>query len=294
MPPPPPNDPGFYTLNKNRLLRQFDAPAAGGVGPQGGNLYGETLLLEEGGTGNYNGLLLSARHNFAQHFTSSTNFTWSHCISDNYTTTLGFFLAAEEIPNDRHADRGNCPSADTHLVFNQSLVAETPKFSNHMEDMLLGHWRLSVSAIVQSGMDISPILILDFSGSGNGLTQRPNLIGDPYCHPQGRNCWLNPASFAPPAAYTFGDLKNNSLFGPGSTIFNTGLSRLFPIGESQQVEFRWEVFNLANHANLYAPQGAFVAPTFGQPTPATTAGLGALAQTVNDPRIMQFALKYTF
>ena len=294
MPPPPPNDPGFYTLNENRLLRQFDAPAAGGVGPQGGNLYGETLLLEEGGTGNYNGLLLSARHNFAQHFTSSTNFTWSHCISDNYTTTLGFFLAAEEIPNDRHADRGNCPSADTHLVFNQSLVAETPKFSNHMEDMLLGHWRLSVSAIVQSGMDISPILILDFSGSGNGLTQRPNLIGDPYCHPQGRNCWLNPASFAPPAAYTFGDLKNNSLFGPGSTIFNTGLSRLFPIGESQQVEFRWEVFNLANHANLYAPQGAFVAPTFGQPTPATTAGLGALAQTVNDPRIMQFALKYTF
>lgn len=282
------------SLNNDRLFSQFSAPAGGGVGPQGGNLYGETLLLEEGGTGNYNGLLLSARHNFAQHFTSSTNFTWSHCISDNYTTTLGFFLAAEEVPYNRHADRGNCPSADTHLVFNQSLVAETPKFSNHTEDMLLGHWRLSVSAIVQSGMDISPLLILDFSGSGNGLTQRPNLIGDPYCHPKGRDCWLNPASFAPPLPYTFGDLKNNSLFGPGSTIFNTGLSRLFPIGESQQVEFRWEVFNLANHANLYAPQTAFVAPTFGQPTPATTAGLGALAQTVNDPRIMQFALKYSF
>ena len=34
------------------------------------------------------------------------------------------------------------------------------------------------------------------------------------------------------------------------------------------VEFRWEVFNVPNHANLYGPQGAFVAPTFGQPTPA--------------------------
>jgi hypothetical protein len=282
------------SLNNDRLLGQFKAPASGGVGPQGGNLYGETLLLEEGGTGNYNGLLLSARHNFAQHFTSSTNFTWSHCISDNYTTTLGFFLAAEEVPFNRHADRGNCPSADTHLVFNQSLVAETPKFSNHMEDMLLGHWRLSVSAIVQSGMDISPILILDFSGSGNGLTQRPNLVGDPYCHPQGRDCWLNAASFAPPAPYTFGDLKNNSLFGPGSIIVNTSLARLFPIGEHQVVEFRWDVFNVPNHVNLYAPQEAFVAPTFGQPTPATTAGLGALAQTVNDPRIMQFALKYSF
>jgi hypothetical protein len=281
------------SLNADRLFSQF-SHIVDGVDTQGGSLYGETLLLEEGGTGNYNGLLLSARHDFAQHFTSSTNFTWSHCISDNYTTTLGFFLAAEEVPYDRHADRGNCPSADTHAVFNQSLVAETPRFSDHLEDMLLGHWRISVSAIVQSGIDISPILILDFSGSGNGLTQRPDLIGDPYCRPKGRSCWLNPASFAPPLPYTFGDLKNNSLFGPGSFIVNTGLSRLFPITETQIIEFRWEVFNLPNHPNLYNPQTAFVAPTFGQPTPATTAGLGALAQTVNDPRIMQFALKYTF
>ncbi len=90
--------------------------------------------MEEGGTGNYNGLLLSAQHRFANHYTSTTNFTWSHCISDNYTTTLGFFLAAEEVPYDRHADRGNCPSADTHLIFNESLVAETPHFSNHVTE----------------------------------------------------------------------------------------------------------------------------------------------------------------
>ncbi len=297
-----------YSLQANRMLAEFNAPAGGGVGPQGGPLYGETLLLEEGGTGNYNGLLLSARHNFTQHFTSSTNFTWSHCISDNYTTTLGFFLAAEMVPYDRRADRGNCPSADTHLIFNQSLVAETPDFSNHLENILLSHWRLSVSAVVQSGIDVSPILILDFSGSGNGLTQRPDLVGNPYrggqvtanpdcvapAQVKNRQFWVNPCAFAAPVPYTFGDLKNNSIFGPGSIVVNTGLSRLFPITESQNIEFRWEVFNVPNHPNLYNPQTAFVAPTFGQPSPATTAGLGALAQTVNDPRIMQFALKYTF
>ncbi|HEY6442437.1 MAG TPA: TonB-dependent receptor [Candidatus Acidoferrales bacterium] len=282
------------SLTNNRLFQHFGSQCGGP--PFFTSCYGETLLLEEGGTGNYNGLLLSAQHQFASHYTSITNFTWSHCISDNYTTTLGFFLAAESVPYDRQADRGNCPSADTHLIFNESLVAESPKFANRTEDILIGHWRFSLSGVVQSGLDFTPDMILDFSGSGNGLTQRPNLIAgmDPYCQPKGRNCWLNPKAFAAPAPYTFGNLKNNSLFGPGAIIINTGLSRIFPITESQQVEFRWEVFNMPNHANLYAPQSAFVAPTFGQPTPASTAGLGGLNQTTNDPRTMQFALKYVF
>jgi len=175
-----------------------------------------------------------------------------------------------------------------------------------MEQIFLGNWRFSLSFIAQSGTDLpSPITILDVSNNGNGptggLDQRPDLVGDPYCHPKGRNCWLNPSSYAWPAPYTFGNLKNNSLFGPGSILVNTALSRLFPIGERQSVEFRWEVFNLPNHANLYAPNGSgagFPFPgvftTFGQPTPASTAGLGALNQTTNDPRIMQFALKYLF
>jgi len=239
---------------------------------------------------------LTARHPFARHFTSTTNFTWSHCISDNYTTTLGFFLAAQAMPYNKHYDRGNCPNADTHVIFNQSLVAETPRFSGHREQMFLGNWRFSLSLLAQSGTDISPIMIIDFSGSGNGLTQRPALLpgADPYCQNKGRQCWLNPLSFVPPAPYTFSSLKNNSLFGPGSIIVNTGVMKLFPIGERQTIEFRWEVFNLPNHANLYPPNGAFVAPAFGQPTPASTAGLGALNQTTNDPRTMQFALKYTF
>ena len=295
-----------FTLANNRLFQHYGTQCGGA--PFFTSCYGETLVLEEQGTGNYNGLLLSAQHRFANHFTSTTNFTWSHCISDNYTTTLGFFLAAEAMPYNRHYDRGNCPAADTHAIFNESLVAETPKFSNRAVDMIAGHWRFALSTIVQSGTDVSPILILDFSGSGNGLTQRPNLVGDPdkggpvAANPgcvapatvHNRAHWWNPCAFEAPAPYTFGNLKNNSLFGPGSIRVNTALSRLFPITERQQIEFRWEVFNLPNHANLYPPQGAFVAPTFGQPTPASTAGLGALNQTVNDPRIMQFALKYVF
>jgi len=294
-----------YSLNSNRLFYHYNGGNPVYLGSTCGtasaatpdvSCYGETLLLEEGGTGNYNGLLLTAQHQFAKHFTSTTNFTWSHCISDNYTTTLGLFLVAEAVPYDRSADRGNCPSADTHDIFNQSLVAETPRFAGHWTQLLLGDWRMSLSAVIQSGTDLSPDNILDFSGSGNGLTQRPDLIAgaDPYCVHESRTCFLNPASFADPTPYTYGNLRNMSIFGPGSIVVNTGLDRIFRISEGQQIVFSWQVFNVPNHANLYPPVSALVAPTFGQPAPASTAGLGALNQTVNDPRTMQFALKYSF
>jgi len=290
----------FYHANMNPITGVITSPTflgslCGPANSPNAGCYGETLVLEEQGTGNYNGLLLSAQHQFANHYTSITNFTWSHCISDNYTTTLGFFLASESVPYDRRADRGNCPNADTHNIFNQTLVAQMPMLENHLADMLLGHWEFSLSGIVQSGTDLSPSNVLDFAGSGNGLTQRPSLLpgADPYCQPKGRTCWLNPLSFTEPA-YAFGNVKNMSLFGPGSIIVNTALQRSFQIREGQALLFRWEVFNMPNHANLYPPNGAVVTPTFGQPTPASTAGLGALNQTVNDPRTMQFALKYTF
>ena len=237
------------------MLQHYGSQCAGA--PFFTSCYGETLLLKQNLTGNYNGLLLSARHPFTNHLTSTTNFTWSHCISDNYTTTLGFFLAALAKPFDQHYDRGNCPNADTHLIFNESLVAETPNFSNRTEQLLLGHWRFSFSLIVQSGTDISPLMILDYSGSGNGLTQRPDLISNPYkggvvmsnptasCHVligqtvggvagtapatvKNRQFWLNPCAFAAPDPYVFGNLKNNSLFGPGSILANTALSQAFP------------------------------------------------------------------
>jgi Carboxypeptidase regulatory-like domain/TonB dependent receptor len=310
--------PGFSVLGTTNARRLFNYPwASCGPGPTG-FCYGETILLDEGGTGDYNGMLLSAQHPFAKHFTSTTNYTWSHCISDNATTALGLFLVTDMVPYNRRADRGNCPSVDTRNIFNQSIVAETPKFSSHLAQILLGDWRLSVSTIIQSGtvlsgFGIAPSTTVDWAGDGNGLQQRPNLVGSPYCQPKGRTCWLNPASFAPPSgvptfyltqatlgsAAPFGNLGNNTLFGPGSVIVNTGLARIFPIREGQLLEFRWEVFNLPNRVNLYPPSGIgaglpAVFPTFGQPTPVSVTGLGALAQTVNDPRIMQFALKYSF
>jgi hypothetical protein len=72
------------------------------------------------------------------------------------------------------------------------------------------------------------------------------------------------------------------------------LVRDFQIREHQTLEVRGEAFNLPNWTNVYNPVTNLTAPNFGQIVPSSTAGLGALTQSINDPRIMQFALKYNF
>jgi hypothetical protein len=66
-------------------------------------------------------------------------------------------------------------------------------------------------------------------------------------------------------------------------VFDFALMRDFPIRESLGLQFRWEVFNLAN------------ATLFGQPgnnfSSSSACQITALA---GDPRVMQFALRLSF
>ncbi len=265
------------------------------VNPAWGSYYGETQLLDEGGTGNYNGMVLSAQHRFAHNFTSSSNFTWSNCISDMYAIAVGYSPNSETRYNDRAADRGPCIASDIREYFSQTLVAISPQYANRTLRILAGGWKLSVSATIQSGPPLSVTTVLDDALNGNGTVQRATqVLADPYCPNRNANCWLNPKAFAHPALGTYGNSGNGAIRGPGAFVLNTGLSRAFKIREGHSLEVRWEAFNLPNWVNLYNPVTTLTSSNFGQIVPSSTAGLGALTQSLNDPRIMQFALKYTF
>ncbi|MGB6946813.1 MAG: TonB-dependent receptor [Bryobacteraceae bacterium] len=265
------------------------------VNPQWGPYYGETEVLDTGGTGSYNGLILTALHRFGHNFTSSTNYTWSHCISDDYTPAVGLSLYSETRYNNRAADRGPCAGADRRQVFNQTLVVASPEYSNHLLKLVAGDWRMSVSAVIETGPPINVSDVLDQALNGNGTIQRPNqILADPYLPNKGPNGWLNPKAFAEPALGTYGNMGAGALRGPGAFVLNMALSRIFPIREHQSLEVRGEAFNLPNWTNPYNPVTSLTAANFGQIVPATAAGLGAFSSSINDPRIMQFALKYSF
>ncbi len=265
------------------------------VNPKWGPYYGETEVLDTGGTGSYNGLILSLQHRFAHNFTSTSNYTWSHCISDFYTPALGLSLYAETQYNNRAADRGPCAGADRRQVFNQTFLVASPKYSNHALNMILGDWRMSLSIVAQTGPPLNVTTGLDQALNGNAAVQRPNqVLPDPYVANKGPSGWLNPKAFAQPALGTYGNLGAGALRAPGAFVLNMALVRAFPITEHQSLEIRGEAFNLPNWTNPYPPVTTLTASNFGQIVPTNTAGLGALTQSTNDPRIMQFALKYTF
>jgi hypothetical protein len=266
------------------------------VNPTWGPYYGETEVLDEGGTGSYNGLILSAQHRFGHNFTSTTNYTWAHCISDDYTPAVGLSLYSETQYNNRAADRGPCQGADRRQVFNQTVVVAAPKYTNHIVQAIAGDWRMSISALLQTGPPLNVSTVFDQALTGNGTIQRPNMVlSDPYLPNKGPGGWLNPKAFAQPALGTFGNLGFAALRGPGAFVLNMALVRAFRIREHQTLEVRGEAFNLPNWTNPYNPVTNLTAPNFGQIVAAPPAGIGGLINsTPNDPRIMQFALKYNF
>ena len=56
----------------------------------------------------------------------------------------------------------------------------------------------------------------------------------------------------------------------------------FQVRENQSLQLRFESFNLPNHVNPNNPVSTLTTGTFGR------------IQTGDDPRIMQFAVKYVF
>ena len=134
---------------------------------------------------------------------------------------------------------------------------------------VLGGWQVSGVTTLKDGF---PVAITDpnnntFSFGGG---QQPNLVGDPHVSHPTINQWFNTAAFAQPADFTFGNttrtLPNTRV--PGFNNWDLSIQKRWNWKEKLKVEFRCEFYNAFNHTNLYAPDGGFGDPTFGEITNA--------------------------
>ena len=98
----------------------------------------------------------------------------------------------------------------------------------------------------------------------------------------------------------FGNVGRNVLRGPRQTNVDFSIIKRFPLGESKNLEFRAEFFNLFNHVNFANPISNFNAvpstsinPNTGQIT-GDAGDFGRITAASNNPRLIQFAIKVNF
>jgi hypothetical protein len=262
-------------------------------GSRGSSKYGYIGVWDDSGTRSYNGLLLSLNKRMSRNYSLTANYTWSHCIGHPVNNLLQGTAGAGVFndPANRDYDRGNCLDQDVRHIANATAVIGMPSFSDPWVQRLAGNWRISGILRGQSGEHLSPFVSADLMRTGvNVRSQRadviaPNVYGN-QCktdlRAQNPTCrWFNSDAFGMPAVGKLGNAAAGSLVGPGSWTIDAGLSRTFVITEAQRLEFRAEANNVLNHTNFSNPTNTLGA-TFGRITGA------------DDPRIMQFAVKYIF
>jgi hypothetical protein len=94
-------------------------------------------------------------------------------------------------------------------------------------------------------------------------------------------------------------VARNSFRGPGGWTFDASVSKIFPIHEQINVEFRAEGFDLLNHHNLFIQQGLLDVANLGGvvgpvPITASKGGIGNNGGANDERRFGQFALKINF
>jgi hypothetical protein len=194
--------------------------------------------------------------------------------------------------------------------------------------LLLTNWQLAGIITAMSGL---PIDIVDggagsFYGlnGGNSPLARPNWVPGATHSTATSNIpagyFFNPFAFARPTVLAgqliptsngtatagatgtdFGNVGRNVLRGPRQTNVDFSVFKRFPFGESKNIEFRAEFFNLFNHVNFANPIGNLNAlQSSGGSIDSNTGRIinpgdfGRITSTSNNPRLIQFALKVNF
>jgi hypothetical protein len=266
--------------------------------PLFGNLSSSTASVD--GVSNYNSLQAEITQRVTAGLSFSFNYVWSQFLDDE--DSAGWCCQAGvsdyQIPNDSAANYGNS-NFNIHHAFKGYAVYELPfgkgkQFlnNNSAADAVIGGWQLSGSLAILSGSPFSVYADGNTYNQASGSTQFPNWNPGVSWKPAHRSTdeWFNPAAFTKPANGTYGNVKRNSLYGPGWYQVNLSGSKTFSLPwEGVKFQIRIDAYNAFNHTSWAAPGSGsggvglespvdatagtvYSGPTVGQITSSTVTG----------------------
>src|SRR4029077_9986204 len=155
---------------------------------------------------------------------------------------------------------------------------------------VLGGWQINVIERISSGFPV--FLITSNNSSGVNLTNNGNNLNRPdqTCSAKASspalNKWFNTQCFVDAPAGELGTAPRAPVYGPNFVNTDFSIIKRIPLSfrEGVDLDFRAEFFNLFNHAQFGLP---------GNDADSAT-NFGVITSTVNNPRLVQFALKLRF
>jgi len=248
-----------------------------------------TFYSRSNGAGNYNALELQLNRRFTQGLALTAAYTWSKSIDEGCSGFFGsegcnvqqiYKLSAERSVSAFDVPQNLAVSWIYALPIGTGKLLDT---GHPALNYILGNWQWNGITQFHSGTPYSINIPGDPANIGGNGYERPNLVGNPNPSNRSPLAWLNPAAFAEPAQYTYGDMGRNALRTQFSNNLDTSLFREFPFAERYTVQIRGEAFNLFN------------THVFGQPSSTLGASnFGTITSTNNSPRSIQLGAKFVF
>jgi len=237
--------------------------------------YGGITWINSGLSSTYHSFQATMQRRFAHGLALQAVYTYGHTIGQSQTRRD---MRVQD-PLNWSADRGSA-DFDRRHVFSMNYVYDIPSIRGlpHAARYVLGNWELSGFFTAQSGLALTPGLATPTAG----LATRPNASGVSPEGPQTRAQWFNTSAFVAPAPGMYGNAGVGTIPGPGMWIWDSSLSRLFPVSDKARFRFAAEFFNFLNHTNWNGV--------------STSLGTGNYGQVVSarDPREIQLSLRLDF
>jgi len=261
------------------------------------------------GTTSYNALEVIVRHRLTHGFQFDANYTYSKSLDlmSDATRISAWGGLGGQITNAWNPYQLRAPSDyDLRHQFNTNFIFDLPFGRNRAighdvnkaVDAFIGGWQLSGLFRITSGFPVNVGNVFgfptDWQLTGNAYKTGPVATGIYSRVDANGNSNINMFSNGVAAISSFTAAfpgfsgARNQIRGSGYRGLDLGLTKrwIMPWSEQQSLQLRWEVFNVTNTPvfNVQTTSLAlYNAPTFGNYT-----------SLLNQPRVMQFALRYEF
>jgi len=280
---------------KLQQLRFYNAATPGLTAASGRLPYPEFGLIQymaSSGKGNYNAGSIRVQRDAGRGLSFIASYTFSKSIDPlSGVRSNGEEAGAPQDPYNPDSSRGLSAFNVAHRLVASSVYnlpfGKGRAFLNRggIVNAALGGWQLGSIVTLQTGF---PLTVTDGVNLSNDNINhnRPDATGQSQDLPSDQRTpdhFFNRAAYAFQAAGTYGNLGRNTLIGPAIFTWDYSTVKKWRTFEGQNLEFRFEAFNFANHPNWAPPNTVLNSPSFTK-----------IQGTRVPMRQLQFALKYSF